>query len=91
MPRKRPSAGGCPVAVEAYPGHTADPATVADAAGKLRQRFGLERVVLVGDRGLLTQARIEDLRRHPGLGWVSVSMANENPTLLANENPTVRA
>ena len=58
--------GGCPV--EAYPGNTADPATAPDALRKLRARFGLERVVLVGDRGLLTQARIEDLRRHPGLG-----------------------
>ena len=43
--------GGCPVAVQAYPGHTADPNTVADQVSKLREHFGLERVVLVGDRG----------------------------------------
>ena len=63
--------GGCPVAVDAYPGNTSDPKTVPDRAAKLQQRFGLERVVLVGDRGLLTQVQIEHLKRHPGLGWVS--------------------
>jgi transposase len=59
------------VAVEVYPGSTADPSTVADQVEKLRGRFALERVVLVGDRGVLTQARIEALRAHPGLGWIS--------------------
>ena len=63
--------GGCPVAVQAYPGNTADPNTVADQVVKLQERFGLERVALVGDRGLLTQVRIEHLKRHRGLGWVS--------------------
>ena len=63
--------GGCPVAVQAYPGNTADPNTVPDQVVKLKERFGLERVVLVGDRGLLTQVQIEHLKRHRGLGWVS--------------------
>ena len=63
--------GGCPVAIQAYPGNTADPNTVADQVVKLQERFGLERVVLVGDRGLLTQVQIEHLKRHRGLGWVS--------------------
>ena len=63
--------GGCPVAVQAYPGNTADPNTVPDQVVKLQERFGLERVVLVGDRGLLTQVQIEHLKRHRGLGWVS--------------------
>ena len=63
--------GGCPVAVQAYPGNTADPNTVPDQVMKLKERFGLERVVLVGDRGLLTQVQIEHLKRHRGLGWVS--------------------
>ncbi len=62
---------GCPVAVETYPGNTGDPATVADQVEKLRARFGLERVVLVGDRGLLTEARIGALKKHPQLGWIS--------------------
>ena len=64
------AAGGSPVAVEAYPGNTADPNTVTDQVLKLRERFGLQRVVLVGDRGLLTQVQIDQLKRHPGLGWV---------------------
>ena len=63
--------GGCPVAVSVYPGNTGDPATLGDQVATLNRRFGLERVVLVGDRGMLTQARIDDLRRHPGLGWIS--------------------
>ena len=65
------ASGGCPVAVQAYPGNTADPNTVPDQVSKLQEHFGLERVVLVGDRGLLTQVQIEHLKRHPGLGWVS--------------------
>ena len=51
--------GGCPVAVQAYPGNTADPNTVADQVMKLREHFALKRVVLVGDRGLLTQVQID--------------------------------
>jgi len=62
---------GCPVAVEAFPGNTADPATVEAAVEKLRVRFGLTELVLVGDRGMLTSARIERLREVGGIGWVS--------------------
>lgn len=62
---------GVPVAVEAYPGNTQDQTTVTDQVTKLQSRFGLERVVLVGDRGMLTEAQIDNLKRHPGLGWVS--------------------
>jgi len=64
-------AEGRPVAVQAYEGNTGDPSTVADQVEKLRERFGLTRVVLVGDRGMLTQARIEELKQHPQLGWIS--------------------
>ena len=62
---------GRPVAIDVYPGNTGDPATVPDQVEKLRGRFGLERVVLVGDRGMLTQVQIEALRQYPGLGWIS--------------------
>lgn len=62
---------GRPVAVDVYPGNTADPKTVSDQVDKLRQRFGLKRVVLVGDRGMLTQTQIDTLKEHPGLGWIS--------------------
>jgi len=64
-------ARGCPVAVEAFPGNTADPATVEAQVEKLRVRFGLTDIVLVGDRGMLTSARIERLRETGGIGWVS--------------------
>jgi len=62
---------GCPVAVEAFAGNTADPATVEAQVEKLRDRFGLSELVLVGDRGMLTSARIERLRETGGIGWVS--------------------
>jgi transposase len=62
---------GRPVAVEVYPGNTGDPTTVGDQVEKLRQRFGLERVVLVGDRGMLTQPQIDKLQKHPGMGWIT--------------------
>jgi len=62
---------GRPVAVDVYPGNTGDPSTVVDQVEKLRERFGLQRVVLVGDRGMLTQAQISALSSHPGLGWIS--------------------
>ena len=62
---------GCPVAVEAFPGNTADPATLEAQIDKIRDRFGLAELVLVGDRGMLTSARIERLKAIGGIGWVS--------------------
>jgi len=62
---------GCPVTVQVYPGNTGDPTTVADQVDKLRKKFGLSNVVLVADRGMLTQARIDELKDYPGLGWIS--------------------
>jgi len=63
---------GCPVAVEVFEGNTGDPKTVAPQVDKLRRRFHLKQVVLVGDRGMLTSARIrEDLQPAEGLQWIS--------------------
>ena len=62
---------GRPVAVQVYPGNTGDPSTVADQVEKLRRSFGLERIVMVGDRGLLTQTQIDHLKQFPGVGWIS--------------------
>ncbi len=62
---------GCPVSVEVFPGNTADPATVASQIAALRERFSLSRVVLVGDRGMLTEARIREEVKPAGLDWVS--------------------
>ena len=62
---------GRPIAVSVYPGNTADPTTVRDQVESLRERFGLVRLVLVGDRGMLTQPQIEMLKTAPGLGWIT--------------------
>lgn len=67
---------GCPVAVEVFAGNTADPATLASAVQKTRERFGLKRVVWVADRGLLTDKRIEvELRTDAGFGWITALRA----------------
>jgi len=67
---------GRPIAVEVFEGNTGDPGTVASQVRKLRDRFGLKRVVLVGDRGMLTEARIrEDLDPVEGLDWITALRA----------------
>jgi transposase len=66
------NAEGCPVAVEVFAGNTGDPTTVAGQVSKVRERFHLKQIVLVGDRGMLTSARIrEDLQPQEGLQWIS--------------------
>lgn len=70
------NAEGCPVAVEVFEGNTADPKTVASQVQKIRGNFGLKRVVLVGDRGMITSARIrEDLTTSPGIEWITALRA----------------
>src|SRR3990170_1649038 len=70
------SGDGCPVAVEVFEGNTGDPKTVASQVRKLRERFGLARVVLVWDRGMITDARIrEDLSPAEGLDWITALRA----------------
>jgi Transposase DDE domain len=69
------AADGCPVAVEVFEGNTADPATLAAQIDKLKARFNLARVVLVGDRGMITSARIEADLKPAGLDWVSALRA----------------
>ena len=76
-------AEGCPVAVAVYPGNTGDPTTVPDQVQKLRAEFGLSRVVLAGDRGMLTQTQIETLRKHPELGWISALRSEAIRQLIA--------
>src|SRR5450759_4738424 len=77
-------ARGCPIAVEAFAGNAADPATVEAQIEKLRERFGLTELVLVGDRGMLTFARIERLREVGGIGWVSCLRAPAIRALVAD-------
>lgn len=74
---------GCPIAVEVFDGNTADPSTVGKQIEKIRRRFGLKRVVMVGDRGMLTQARIdEELRPVEGLDWISALRSSQISALV---------
>ena len=77
-------ADGRPVAVQVYPGNTGDPKTVPDQVEALTKRFGLSRVVLVGDRGMLTQTQIDVLKKHPGLGWIAALRSGAIRRLLAD-------
>jgi hypothetical protein len=75
---------GCPVAVEVFDGNTGDPKTVASQVTKLRKRFGLQRIVLVGDRGMITDARIrEDLADVEGFDWITALRAPAIAALVA--------
>jgi len=76
---------GCPIAVEVFAGNTGDPKTVAGQIAKIRERFGIERVVLVGDRGVLTSARIrEDLKPTEGIDWITALRAPSIQQLVAS-------
>ena len=78
---------GCPVAVEVFAGNTADPATVASQIAKLKDRFKLKRVVVVGDRGMITDARIEQGLRPAGLDWITALRAPAIKHLAAAGGP----
>lgn len=65
------SVEGCPIAVEVYEGNTADPKTLSSQIAKIRTRFGVSRVVLVGDRGMITEARLRDDLRCEKVGWIT--------------------
>jgi Transposase DDE domain len=81
------AADGCPVAVEVFEGNTADPVTLAAQIDKLKQRFKLQRVVMVGDRGVLTSARIEQTLRPAGLDWITALPAPAIKQLAAEGGP----
>jgi len=66
---------GCPVAIEVFDGNTGDPTTLATQIVKLKQRFGLSHVVLVGDRGMITEARITEDIKTAGLDWITALRA----------------
>jgi transposase len=76
------AADGCPVAVEVFEGNTADPMTLSTQIDKLKERFALSRVVLVGDRGMITSARISDELRPAGLDWITALRAPQIRALL---------
>jgi transposase len=73
---------GCPVAVEVFQGNTGDPSTLSAQVAKLKQRFHLDHVVLVGDRGMITETRVETLLKPAGLDWITALRAPTIRTLL---------
>ena len=73
---------GCPVAIEVFEGATGDPATLAAQIDKLKRRFELAHVVLVGDRGMITQARIAEDIKPAGLDWITALRAPQIRALL---------
>jgi hypothetical protein len=81
------TAQGCPIAVEVFKGNTADPATVAPQVVKLKARFGIEHLAWVGDRGMLTSARIEQVLKPQGMDWVSSLRAPQIALLAAEHGP----
>jgi Transposase DDE domain len=78
---------GCPVAVEVFEGNLGDPSTLAAQVKKLRTRFRLKRVVLVGDRGMITQARIDADLAPAGFDWITALRAPAIKALAAEGGP----
>jgi hypothetical protein len=78
---------GRPVAVRVFPGNTADPAAFVAAVDTVRDTFALDRVTMVGDRGMITSARITALRDLGGIGWVTALRAPQIARLAAGDGP----
>lgn len=78
------NADGCPIAVEVFEGNRADPATVSAQVAKLKDRFGIAQIAWVGDRGMITSARIEKDLKPNGMDWIS-SLRAPQIALLAQE------
>ncbi len=81
------TAEGCPISVQVFKGNTADPATVAAQVAKLKAHFGIERIAWVGDRGMLTSARIAQVLKPEGMDWVSSLRAPQIAQLAAEHGP----
>ena len=78
---------GLPIAVEVFEGNTADPTTLKSQIDKLKSRFGIERMVLVGDRGMITSARIRDDLKLSGLDWITCLRAPQIQALAQDHGP----
>jgi transposase len=78
---------GLPVAVEVFDGNTGDPTTLTSQVAKLKQRFALDRVLLVGDRGMLTSARIREDVRPAGFDWISCLRSGAIQELATEHGP----
>jgi len=73
---------GCPVAISVYEGNTADAKTLPEQVERLREEFGLERLVLVGDRGMISHTAIDSLRELPGLAWITALKSSQIRSLV---------
>jgi hypothetical protein len=78
---------GRPVAIRVFPGNTADPTAFVEAVDTVRERFGLRQLVMVGDRGMITRARIEALRELGGTGWLTALRAPAIAKLAREDGP----
>ena len=78
---------GCPVAIRVFPGNTSDPTSFVEIVKVVRERFGLKELVMVGDRGMITSARIDQLRELPGMGWLSALRAPSIKKLAEDGGP----
>jgi hypothetical protein len=78
---------GRPVAVRVFAGNTADPKTFPEAVSAVRQKFGLEQMIMVGDRGMITTARIKDLRELEGMAWITCLRHPAIKKLVADDGP----
>jgi len=70
---------GRPVAVEVFPGNTADPESFKTAITRVRRDFGIDRLIMVGDRGMITGTRISDLRKLAGMDWITALKLPPSP------------
>jgi hypothetical protein len=78
---------GRPVAIRVFPGNTADPSAFIEAVGIVREKFRLQQMVMVGDRGMITSARIDALRQNTDLGWLTALRAPAIKALAATGGP----
>jgi hypothetical protein len=81
------SPDGRPVAIEVFEGNTGDPSTVGNQITKLKERFGLKRIVMVGDRGMITDARIREDLEPAGIDWITALRAPSIQQLAAEGGP----
>ena len=78
---------GRPVAVRVFAGNTADPKAFPEAVEAVRENFGLEQMIMVGDRGMITSARIKDLRELEGMAWITCLRHPAIKKLMAGDGP----
>jgi hypothetical protein len=78
---------GRPVAVRVFPGNTADPTAFPEAVAAVRDTFGLQQMIMVGDRGMITTARITDLRKLEGMAWITCLRHPAIKKLMTGDGP----